>query len=221
MAQDQHKIEWNGDVPVSTQFDDPFYSFDNGLAESQYVFLQGNDLPDRFQDGFHVGELGFGTGLNFLTTLRAFREAGGPGTLRFTSFEAFPMPLADLKRALGAFRGLPSDIFTSLTDETLPLRMEGNDFDLRIIPGQAGRTLPPWEGVVDAWYLDGFAPAKNPGMWTAEMMAEVAKHTAPGGTFATYTAVGDVRRALEAAGFAVTRCAGFGRKRHMTRGRLR
>jgi tRNA U34 5-methylaminomethyl-2-thiouridine-forming methyltransferase MnmC len=222
MGQDQHKIEWNGDVPVSTQFDDPFYSLDNGLAESRFVFLEGNDLPDRFEDGFHIGELGFGTGLNFLATLHAFREAGCPGKLRFTSFEAFPMPLADLKRALAVFReDLPHVIFADVDDGALPLRTEADDFILEIIPGHAAQSLPSWAGAVDAWYLDGFAPAKNPDMWTADLMEQVARHTAPGGTFATYTAVGEVRRALEAAGFEVTRCAGFGRKRHMTKGRLR
>lgn len=221
MAQDQHKIEWNGDVPVSIRFDDPFYSLDNGLAESRYVFLEGNDLPDRFRDGFHVAELGFGTGLNFLATLHAFREAGCPGKLHFTSFEAFPMPLADLKRALAVFGELPTGVFTSLEGGALPLQVDAADFILRIIPGDAAQSLPSWDGTADAWYLDGFAPAKNPDIWTPKVMAEVARHTAPGGTFATYTAVGDVRRALDAAGFEVTRCAGFGRKRHMTKGRLR
>ena len=80
--------------------------------------------------------------------------------------------------------------------------------------------LPAWDGFADAWYLDGFSPAKNPELWGDDLMAQVARHTAPHGTFATYTAAGHVRRALQAAGFAVTRQAGFARKRHMTTGLL-
>lgn len=95
------------------------------------------------------------------------------------------------------------------------------DAKLHLIVGDARETLPRWQGQADAWFLDGFAPSKNPEMWDPALLAEVARHTAPGGTFATYTAAGFVRRALAAAGFAVTRCPGFGRKRHMTRGVLR
>ena len=97
-----HPLEWRtGDVPVSRQFDDPFFSLDNGLAETTYVFLSGNDLPERFCDGFHIAELGFGTGLNFLASLAAFRAAKTAGVLHFTSFEAFPLQSDDLTRAWG------------------------------------------------------------------------------------------------------------------------
>ena len=220
MGQDQHKIEWRGNVPVSTRFDDPFYSLDNGLAETEYVFLEGNDLPARFRDGFHVAELGFGTGLNFLATLAAFRAANVSGRLRFTSFEAYPMSVADLAEALSPFTSLPTDVLLDTDAETIPETLIGTDFDLTIVPGDAFGSLLAWDGQADAWFLDGFAPARNPEMWTPDLMAEVARHTSPDGTFATYTAVGDVRRALSAAGFDVSRVPGYGRKRHMTRGRL-
>jgi len=220
MVQDQHKIEWRGDVPVSRQFEDPYYSLDDGLAETRYVFLGGNDLPARFRDGFHVAELGFGTGLNFLVTLEAFRAAGCDGKLRFTSFEAYPMPAGDVRQALAALPGLPHHILTGAVGDTLPERLEGEDFDLSIVIGDARDTVRIWAGMADAWYLDGFAPAKNPEMWTDRLMEQVARHTASGGSFATYTAVGQVRRALARAGFAVERRPGFGRKRHMTSGRL-
>ena len=87
-------------------------------------------------------------------------------------------------------------------------------------PGDARETLPTWEGRADAWFLDGFSPAKNPELWGADLMTEVARHTAPRGTVATYTAAGFVRRGLQAAGFTVERVPGFGRKRHMTRAQL-
>jgi tRNA U34 5-methylaminomethyl-2-thiouridine-forming methyltransferase MnmC len=94
------------------------------------------------------------------------------------------------------------------------------DLQFALVVGDARETLRDWRHAADAWFLDGFSPARNPELWQPELMAEVARHTAPGGTAATYTAAGHVRRALEAAGFAVTRCPGYGRKRHMTRARL-
>ena len=87
-----------------------------------------------------------------------------------------------------------------------------------MIVGDARDTLPAWQGRADAWFLDGFSPAKNPELWGADLLAQVAAHTAPGGSFATYTAAGHVRRALQAAGFQVERQPGHGRKRHMTAG---
>ncbi len=212
MGENQHKIEWRDGVPVSVRFDDPFYSLADGLAETEHVFLAGNDLPARFRDGFHIAELGFGTGLNFLAALRAFRRSNCGGKLHFTSFEGYPMALRDQIAALDRYPDLPIDALT---------RPEGSDYVLRVIEGDARRTVPAWDGHADAWFLDGFAPAKNPEMWGADLMASVVAKTAPGGTFATYTAVGDVRRALAASGFEVERIKGHGRKRHMTRGRLR
>jgi tRNA U34 5-methylaminomethyl-2-thiouridine-forming methyltransferase MnmC len=94
-----------------------------------------------------------------------------------------------------------------------------DDIEMRLVVGDARQTLPLWQVKADAWFLDGFSPAKNPELWGADLMAEVARHTASGGSFATYTAAGDVRRALVAAGFDVTRRPGYGRKRHMTTGR--
>ncbi|MEM6373552.1 MAG: tRNA (5-methylaminomethyl-2-thiouridine)(34)-methyltransferase MnmD [Pseudomonadota bacterium] len=215
--QDQRaELEWrDGAVPVSLRFDDPYFSLDNGMAETQYVFMEGNDLPARFCDGFHVGELGFGTGLNFLTTWAAWRAAGVSGRLHFTSFEAYPMVPQDMAAAHVAFPEL-----APLATQLVAAGGGSATFDdttLTVIPGDARDRLATWAGQADAWYLDGFSPAKNPEMWGADLMAEVARHTVPQGTAATYTAAGFVRRGLEAAGFQVTRSPGFGRKRHMTR----
>ncbi len=208
-------IEWReGGVPVSTRFDDPYFSLDNGMAETRHVFLTGNGLPARFHDGFHIAELGFGTGLNFLVALQAFREAGCAGRMIFTSFEAFPLAMADLRAALAVFDELPVEVLSRA--DAFPTSLTGEDFELRVVLGDARETLPAWEARADAWFLDGFSPAKNPELWTPELMVEVAAHTVSGGTAATYTAAGFVRRGLEAAGFSVTRTAGYGRKRHMT-----
>ena len=196
------ELEWrDGDVPVSTRFDDPYFSLENGLAETGHVFLAGNDLPARFRNGFHIAELGFGSGLNLLAALNAWREAGVDGVLRFTSFEAFPMEGAAMIRAQSAFPELQE-----LAHELAPYWRAGAveirlpDLHFTLIAGDARHSLPNWSGQADAWFLDGFSPAKNPELWAPSLMAEVGVHTAPGGTAATYTAAGFVRRGLAAAG---------------------
>lgn len=222
MQNQSDQITWrDGDVPVSTRFDDPFFSLDDGVAETQHVFLAGNDLPARFCDGFHVGELGFGTGLNLLVAWDAFARTRPECTLHFTSFEAFPLSRSDMARAHRAFPGFDGkrDMLTNgWTGAGGVLALPG--LRLEVIVGDARETLPSWANRVDAWFLDGFAPAKNPELWSAELMTQVAKHTAANGTASTYTAAGAVRRGMVAAGFAVERVTGYGRKRHMTRARM-
>ena len=220
--QDQRaEIDWREAVPISRRFDDPYFSLEDGLAETAHVFLAGNGLPARFADGFQIAELGFGTGLNFLVTLQAWRRAGVPGRLRFTSFEAWPMRLDDMRRALRPFGALPVAVLAGGADDAVvPARVEGPDFVLEVVVGDARATVPAWEGRADAWYLDGFSPAKNPELWEPALLAAVAAHTVRGGTAASYTAAGHVRRALAEAGFGVTRVPGFARKRHMTCARM-
>ncbi len=211
-------IAWrDGDLPVSTRFDDPYFSLQGGLAETAHVFLAGNGLPARFRDGFHIAELGFGTGLNLLAALHLWRSTGQSGRLHFTTFEAFPMTAPEMLRAQAAFPEL-----TALSAELAPFwRDSAEEFSLpdlqfTMIHGDARQTLQAWQGEADAWFLDGFSPAKNPEMWEEALLAEVGQHTAPSGTAATYTAAGFVRRGLQAAGFEVERCQGYGSKRHMT-----
>lgn len=207
-------------VPVSQLFDDPYYSFEDGLAESNHVFLAGNGLPARFRDGFHIAELGFGTGLNAMATLDAWIASGQSGSLRLTSFEAFPMSAPDIQRALSRWPHLEKLTKTFLRQWEAGRRtLEIGSLELEVIEGDVRDTLRAWAGRADAWYLDGFSPAKNPEMWSAEVLTEIGRHTAEGGTFATYTAASAVRQRLENAGFLVDRIPGFGRKRHMTVGR--
>ncbi len=214
-------LDWNEDgVPISQRFDDPYYSLNDGLAETRHVFLAGNGLPERFVDGFHVAELGFGTGLNLLATWHAWRESGTAGKLHFTSFEAFPLEIAQMRQALDAFPEV-SDLAVELLEALTPSGAERHDLHFTLITGDARETLPAWRAKADAWLLDGFSPAKNPELWEADLLAEVGVHTHPNGTFATYTAAGFVRRALSDAGFDVERVKGFGRKRHMSIGTKR
>lgn len=208
-------LEWReGGVPVSTRFDDPYFSLAGGLDETRHVFLAGNDLPARLRPGFQVAELGFGTGLNCLALAAV---ADQPVTM--TSFEAYPMTPDQLLQAHAAFPDL-APLAAQLRDGWGGDVIQVGAVSLHLVVGDAQITLPAWQGRADAWFLDGFAPAKNPQMWGDDLMAAVGRHTAPGGTFATYTAAGGVRRALAAAGFLVERRPGFGRKRHMSVGRM-
>ncbi|MDQ7080981.1 MAG: tRNA (5-methylaminomethyl-2-thiouridine)(34)-methyltransferase MnmD [Paracoccaceae bacterium] len=225
MTGDQHQvaeIEWrDGVIPVARRFDDPYFSVQDGLAETRHVFLAGNDLPARFRPGFHIAELGFGTGLNMLAAWRAWLDSGQGGVLHFTSFEAYPMSADHMERALAAF-----PVLADLATEFLAVWKRGHrrfrlgGLEAEIVIGDARETLATWSGGADAWFLDGFSPARNPELWGPALMAQVATHTHPQGSFATYTAAGHVRRALSDAGFRVERVPGFGRKRHMTRGIL-
>ncbi len=216
------ELEWrDGAIPVSTRFDDPYFSLAGGLAETRHVFLAGNDLPARFRPDFHIAELGFGTGLNMLAALIAWRESGTEGPLRFTSFEAYPMAAPDIARALSAFpeaEAAAAPFLSQWAEGRTRITLDG--LELEIVLGDAREMLPAWQGRADAWFLDGFSPAKNPDLWSDDLMAGVARHTAPGGTFATYSAAGGIRRGLSEAGFRVERRPGFGTKRHMTTGVL-
>lgn len=215
-------LDWrDGVIPVSTRFDDPYFSLNDGLSETRHVFLAGNRLAERLCDGFQVAELGFGTGLNLLALHILWAGMGAPGTLRFTSFEAFPMQACDIARALDHFpeaRAVAEPFLAQWAAGQTRLSLPG--IEAEILIGDARDTLPAWQGRADAWFLDGFSPAKNPELWADDLMAAVAAHTASNGTFATYTAAGAVRRALSSAGFAVERQPGHGRKRHMSVGRL-
>jgi tRNA U34 5-methylaminomethyl-2-thiouridine-forming methyltransferase MnmC len=222
MTADPVDIQWErAAVPVSGRFADPYYSLDDGLSETRHVFLAGNALPERFRPGFHIAELGFGTGLNLFAALQAWRAAGVPGVMRYTGFEAYPLPAEDMALALRAFPEIAA-LATPFLDawDRGETRLRAPDLDAEIVLGDARETLSRWDGVADAWFLDGFAPARNPELWEPPLLTDVALHTAPDGTLATYTAAGVVRRGLEAAGFTVSKVPGFGRKRHMTLGRL-
>lgn len=204
---------------MSARFDDPYYSLDDGLAETRHTFLDGNELGARLCDGFAVAELGYGTGLNLLALMALWDRMGAPGQLRFTTFEAYPLGAGEMARAQEAFPELAAQV-AQLAPYRGTEAFETERLRFEMITGDARETLPAWKGRAEAWFLDGFSPAKNPELWEPGLMAEVARHTAPGGTAATYTAAGHVRRALGDAGFQVTRTPGYGRKRHMTRARL-
>jgi len=229
-------LRWSDtDEPISAEFGDIYYSSDNGLEEGRYVFLQGNELPQRWQQHprshFCITETGFGTGLNFLLTWQAWRALPEPRPqLHYLSIEKSPLAPADLCRALAAWPALE------------PLAAHLLSHYPGLVPGQHRVLLEQgrirldlwWEDIadalqdlvsqgrhlVDAWYLDGFAPACNKAMWSETVLHTVAALSHPGATFATFTAAGQVRRDLTNAGFQVHKAPGFGRKRECLRGRI-
>ncbi|WP_435927299.1 bifunctional tRNA (5-methylaminomethyl-2-thiouridine)(34)-methyltransferase MnmD/FAD-dependent 5-carboxymethylaminomethyl-2-thiouridine(34) oxidoreductase MnmC [Dryocola sp. BD613] len=225
-------------TPVSREFNDVYFSNDNGLEETRYVFLEGNRLSERFinhaRSLFVVAESGFGTGLNFLTLWQAFDDfctkqpQAELQRLHFISFEKFPLTAADLRAAHGHWPELAK--FAEALQQQWPLPVSGCH---RLLLAQGRITLDLWFGdineliphlddtltnQVDAWFLDGFAPSKNPDMWTPQLFNAMAKLARPGGTLATFTCAGFVRRGLIDAGFTMTKAKGFGRKRTMLTG---
>jgi tRNA U34 5-methylaminomethyl-2-thiouridine-forming methyltransferase MnmC len=216
-----------GDMPYSREFDDHFYCRTDGRLECGHVFLAGNGLPDRWRPAaaFSIGELGFGTGLNFCETWRQWQATEKPAGARlaFTSFERFPMASADIDRALSAWPEIAAErtaLVRRWPDDatgTIMLPMAG-DVTLTVVCGTALDGVRSCGMMFDAWYLDGFAPSRNPDMWSGALMDAVFAAATVGGTFATYAAAGFVRRNLQAAGFAVERRPGFAGKREMLRG---
>lgn len=210
-------------MPYSRAFDDHFYCRSDGRLECGHVFLAGNDLPHRWQraSAFRIAELGFGTGLNLCETWRQWKEtAPTEASLHFTSFERFPMAGADIHRALSHWPDIDREraILTAKWPDGAAGRIEIElepRVRLTVICGAALESLGGQQTPFDAWYLDGFAPSRNPDMWSAELMADVFRLTVPGGRFATYAAAGFVRRNLAAAGFVVERRPGFAGKREM------
>lgn len=223
------RLAWDGATPRSVDVGDIYFS-DGGVDETRHVFLDGNGLPERFRGAprFVVGELGFGSGLNLLALWDCWRRAAKPpgARLHFLSAERAPFAPADLARAHAAWPQLAplGDRLRAVLPPPIPgfrhLRLE-EDVELTLLLGAAEDVLPRAEAQVDAWFLDGFAPAKNPDFWSDAIFAEMARLSAPGATLATYTVAGAVRRGLEAAGFSVERKDGYGRKRDMLVGRLR
>jgi tRNA 5-methylaminomethyl-2-thiouridine biosynthesis bifunctional protein len=214
-------------VAFSPEFQDIYHSRDGGLAQARHVFLGGNALPRRWRgrEGFTILETGFGLGLNFLCAWQAWREDGGRcARLHFVSVENHPFARADLAAALAPFEELGA-LARALCAAWPPpiagfhrLAFEGGQVVLTLILGDARAALPELEAAADAFFLDGFAPARNPEMWSPEVVREIARLAAPGATLATWTVAGGVRSALAGAGFRLEKRAGFGAKREMLAG---
>ena len=214
-------LDWSDEgAPRSRVFDDVYFSAEGGLEEARAVFLAGCGLPEawRGRRRFTVGELGFGTGLNILALLELWRRERPPGgRLHIFSIEAFPLSPQDAARALAAWPALP-DLAAPVirrwptADGFHRIDFPGLEASLDLAVMEAGEALQAWSGRADAWFLDGFSPARNPQMWRQEVLDLVAARSAPGARAATFTVAGAVRRGLVEAGFDVARRPGFGRK---------
>ncbi|GAA4872266.1 bifunctional tRNA (5-methylaminomethyl-2-thiouridine)(34)-methyltransferase MnmD/FAD-dependent 5-carboxymethylaminomethyl-2-thiouridine(34) oxidoreductase MnmC [Ferrimonas pelagia] len=234
-------IDWSDPAaPLSTQFGDFYFSKKNGAAETEYVFLHHNHLPGRWQQHqqslFTVAETGFGTGLNFFVLWRHFQQfrrqhpSAACQRLHFVSVEKYPLNVDDLRRAHGQWPEF-ADLAMQLRQHYPPatqgchrLLLDNGQIVLDLWFGDVLDTLPQMDagrnGVVDAWFLDGFTPRKNPQMWQPALYQHMVRLSRPGGSFATFTAASDVRRGLQAAGYQVKKAKGFMGKREMIYGTL-
>ncbi|NVK36747.1 MAG: bifunctional tRNA (5-methylaminomethyl-2-thiouridine)(34)-methyltransferase MnmD/FAD-dependent 5-carboxymethylaminomethyl-2-thiouridine(34) oxidoreductase MnmC [Gammaproteobacteria bacterium] len=227
----QAQIQWQNGSPVSTQFDDVYFSKASGIDETRYVFLEHNQLPQRWVDHpaaqFTIAETGFGTGLNFLCAWESWLKHSQAGqTLNFVSVEKFPLDKTSLQLALDQWPKLKtlSDALVSVYPSLvagwhcipLPIINESSgQVILHLYLGDIHEWLDEYQGKVDAWFLDGFAPAKNPEMWSPHLFESMGKLSTSNTTVATFTAAGLVRRGLQGVGFATQKVKGFGRKREM------
>ncbi|MCP4375390.1 MAG: tRNA (5-methylaminomethyl-2-thiouridine)(34)-methyltransferase MnmD, partial [bacterium] len=222
-------IDWRDEGPFCQKHGDIYFSADGGQQETEYVFLQGNRLVERWRTSqrFTIAETGFGTGLNFLVTAQAWLEqAPREARLHFISVESTPLKLADLKRAQGRWPQL-EEVADELQQHYPPLchghhqrSLFAGRVELTLMLGDAIEMYADLDCAVDAWYLDGFAPGKNPDMWDQDLFRQVARLSHQTTTFATFTAAGAVRRGLETVGFETQRPRGFGRKRNMLTGTM-
>lgn len=200
------------DVPRSKEFDDLYFSQEDGLAETRHVFLDSNGLPEFWEgrEAFTVCETGFGTGLNFLALLKLWRNSEvRPAELRYISFEKYPLSAEDIWRYLSHWEELSEELSMMLAGD-LP-----DGVSLELIIGDVNEEVPKLESSVDCWFLDGFKPSSNPEMWSETVFTNMARLSASGAHMATFTAAGFVRRGLGAVGFDVRKIRGFGRKREM------
>ena len=224
-------LTWtDDDEPRSGRFGDVYFSRDDGLAESRAVFLDGCGLPDAWAGRRHftVAELGFGTGLNIAALLDLWRRTRPEGgRLHIFSIEGFPLCAEEARRALSNWPDLAeaAHALTEAWPDRTPgfHRVELPQFHavLDLAVGDAAWALDQWSGQADAWFLDGFSPALNPGMWSSEVMDGIAVRSAPDARLATFTVAGAVRRGLAERGFVVEKKPGHGRKRERLEARLR
>ncbi len=226
------KLIWRDGQPYSERFDDIYYSSDeaevvSGENEFQHVFFRHNGLPERWQarDDFVIAELGFGSGLNCILTIREWlkhcESSNREKTLHYIAIEKYPLAAGDIAELIARYPELKP--FCDELLENYPAAVEAIHsrmlFDNRVVIHfkfmDVSKALCNERLKVDAWFLDGFSPAKNPDMWSPTLFQNIANNSRDGATCSTYTAAGFVKRNLQAAGFVVNKVSGFGKKREM------
>lgn len=227
------EITFINHTPYSPHFADIYFSAIDGFAESQYVFLQGNQLPQRWasiKSSFYIGEIGFGTGLNFFTTWLAWETYLShyplpyQQKLYFISIEKYPLTIKDIEKSLSPWPTLTPYLdkfkaYYKLSNHFSVIYMHLPHLEFSLLLGDANKTINDFPKTINAWYLDGFAPAKNPELWQESLFNNIAQHTISGGSFATFTAAGKVKRGLAKVGFEVIKIPGFAHKKEMLIGK--
>lgn len=223
-----HRLNWQQGAPFSSRYDDVYHSREGAVEEARHVFIEANDLAQRFAqcETFCVAETGFGTGLNFFLTAQSFlRHSRHSACLDYVSVEHRLLHPQDMLRSCPASLKPQCEALLQHYPPPIPgmyrILLHRGRIRLTLLLGEAESVLQDASMAVDAWFLDGFSPAKNPAMWSPQVFAHIARHSRAGTTLSTYTAAGFVRRGLQQAGFDMCRADGYGRKREMLVGRYR
>jgi tRNA 5-methylaminomethyl-2-thiouridine biosynthesis bifunctional protein len=216
------RLQWDGDQPRAVDYEDLYFSARDPRGEVHTVFIEANRLPQRFANArrFAIGETGFGTGLNFCLTLETWRKHAPPDAfLSYLSAEAHPLAPADLSRSLRA-QGIAHGDIATVLGQYPPLlsglhriHFPADRVVLTLVYGDAAPALARVQGRVDAWFLDGFAPSRNPALWNLAVFRQLARLSGHGTTLGTFTVAGQVRRDLTEVGFALEKVPGFADKR--------
>lgn len=222
----QHaQIDWDDQGrPHSRQYDDVYFAVNEGIEETRHVFLGQTRLAERFADlaphaCLVIGETGFGTGMNFYCAWQLFEQhAHAEARLHFISVEKYPLGRDDLARALRLWPELAAysqpllEQYVAVHPGFQQFTFNDGRVTLTLLVGDVLEQLPQLDAQIDVWFLDGFAPAKNPDMWTPELFAQLARLSHPGTVLGTFTTTGWVRRSLVDAGFAMKKVPGIGKK---------
>jgi tRNA 5-methylaminomethyl-2-thiouridine biosynthesis bifunctional protein len=214
-------------TPCSAVYGDVYHSADSGPGQARHVFVEGNGLPHAWAGtrAFTILETGFGLGLNFLATWAEWRDdPARPERLHYVSIEKHPFDRDSLERVHRHYAGLTPlaaqlhAAWPALVRGVHRLYFESERVTLTLAFGEIGEMAPRLRLCADAIYLDGFAPQRNPDMWSPRLMKTLARLAHPGTTVATWSTAGSVRESLQAAGFQLVKRPGFGRKREMLTG---
>ena len=214
-------------VLCADDFDDLYFDAHDGLAESKHVFINGTNLRGKLRDSNHltIAETGFGTGLNFLATWKAWRETQ-PKTskLRFYTIEAFPLTAKQITDSLKYFTELETylscfcSVYSKPTTDRYNFLFDEGGVEITICIEDINIALPKLNILADVWFLDGFSPAKNPTMWTPVLFNEMKRLSGKGTSYATFTSASMVQKGLRENGFKIKKQPGFGKKREMLSG---